>query len=194
MEAPLAGGGLGDPSVPGPRNCAAGGRSLGGAAPGGLRSPETPGSETGWGQSRADDQPARWCRPWRSSVCTTCGCSASPSWVFRWSLKPGVWGSQGLRGCGAGIPGSGGVCAAPAASPDTQRAHESSGPAHHCPSARKTPSPEAQPQAGPQHCLLSEAECREPAGGVQAAGRWVPTQLSRGPIPCPYPRAHLTFR
>lgn len=45
------------PSGPGPRSCAAGGHSLWVAAHGCLRSPETPGSEIGWEQSRGDDQP-----------------------------------------------------------------------------------------------------------------------------------------
>lgn len=105
------------PSEPGPRNCAARGHSLGVAARGGPRGPGTPGSEIGWEQSRGDDppvgegeglkgaasfrashpasrgphptSPARWCRPWQSSVCTICGWSASPSWVSRSSPRPG---------------------------------------------------------------------------------------------------------
>lgn len=45
------------PSGPGPRNCAAGGHSLGEAAHGVLSGLETPGSERGWEQSHGDDQP-----------------------------------------------------------------------------------------------------------------------------------------
>lgn len=41
--------------------------------------------------------------------------------------SPGVWGSRGQRGFGAGPPGSGGVCAVPGASPDTQRALQGGG-------------------------------------------------------------------
>lgn len=103
-------------SGPGPRNCAAGGHSLGVAARGVLSGPGTPGSETGWERSHGDDQPVgggdglkgkalfkashprlgatpaspvQWCRPWQSSACTTCGWSACPSWVSRSSPRPG---------------------------------------------------------------------------------------------------------
>ena len=44
---------------------------------------------------------------------------------------------------------------------------ESSGPAHHCPSARKTPSPEVQHLAEPRHYPLREAGHQEPVGRVK---------------------------
>lgn len=114
------------PSGPAPRKSAAGGHSREAAARGGLRGPGTPGSETGWEQSHGDDQPvgegqgskmtasfgashraawgprlaspARSCHPWQSSVYTTCGWSASPSWVSRSSLRPGTWKTAGRLG------------------------------------------------------------------------------------------------
>lgn len=114
------------PSGPAPRKSAAGGHSREAAARGGLRGPGTPGSETGWEQSHGDDQPvgegqgskvtasfrashraawgprlaspARLCHPWQSSVYTTCGWSASPSWVSRSSLRPGTWKTAGRLG------------------------------------------------------------------------------------------------
>lgn len=53
------------PSGPGPRSCAAGGRSLGAAALGGPRGLGTPGSETGWELSRGDDPPVGEGEGWK---------------------------------------------------------------------------------------------------------------------------------
>ena len=71
---------------------------------------------------------------------------------------------------------------------------ESSGPAHHCPSARKTPSPEVQPLAELRHYPLPEAGHREPVRRVKGQEGTSSLSLSLNPhVTGSCPGAHLTF-